>query len=214
MVAACDQASSSLVPSQSPTAPAPLPTGATTISGTVNVSNATQPTSQLAAIALAADAPANLRVCVVGTDVCVAVDGSGHFVLSGDFTGDVHLRFTGSGYDVEQIIHNVESGETITITVEFDGDHGVLRIESRDGTSGDDGSDDGEVSGPEDDDGSESSEDPEQMEESDDSDESEASEEVEESDDSDESEAAEESDGSGESEGSHESDNSREGDGL
>ena len=127
--AACDQAKSSFAPS--PVTPSPAgSTEATTIQGTVNVSPAAQSTGQLAA-----HAPGTLEVCVVGTDICVGVDASGHFEASGDYSGEVHLLVSGSGHNVEFVIHDVGSGEIITVTVELDGDYETIQIVSRQGGS-------------------------------------------------------------------------------
>ena len=86
--------------------------------------------------ALAADGGSSLRVCVVGTDVCVDVDGSGAFEISGDFAGDVQLNFLGSGHDVVVTVHDVQPGQTITVTVSLNYDTGTLDVESRHGGDG------------------------------------------------------------------------------
>ena len=136
----CDQARSSFAPQPVSSSPLPSPAGSTgaTITGTVDVVTFAQ-SAQSAQFAgqFAVEAPIALTttvmVCVDGAapEICVEVDALGNFTLTGDFTGDVHLHFFGSGYDVRLIIHDVYSDEVVTIRVELNGDYGTLPVESR-----------------------------------------------------------------------------------
>ena len=65
--------------------------------------------------------------------MCVVADASGHFVLVGDFVGDLQLRFSSDGHDVVVTVHDVQLGQTITVTVSLTGPSGTLQVESREG---------------------------------------------------------------------------------
>jgi hypothetical protein len=80
---------------------------------------------------LATDAPGTVQVCVNGTDVCGDVEGAGSFELSGDFSGDVGLRFTSSDEDVTLMVPDVVLGETVIVTVELAGANSTIHIDSR-----------------------------------------------------------------------------------
>lgn len=58
---------------------------------------------------------------------------SGRFELSGDFSGDIQLSFSGAGQDVVVTLHDVQPGQTITVTVALSGNTGTLDVESREG---------------------------------------------------------------------------------
>lgn len=136
----CDQARSSFAPPPVSSSPLPSPAGSTgaTITGTVDVATSAH-SAQSAQLAgqFAVKAPtaltATVMVCVNGaaSEICVEADALGNFTLTGDFIGDVHLHFFGSGYDVRLIIHDVYSDEVVTIRVELNGDYGTLPVESR-----------------------------------------------------------------------------------
>lgn len=70
---------------------------------------------------------------MLGTDACATADGSGRFELSGDFSGDIQLSFSGAGQDVVVTLHDVQPGQTITVTVALSGTTGTLDVESREG---------------------------------------------------------------------------------
>ena len=115
--------------SGSPASPSSFPSGgSTTINGTAQTSAAATP--------LFGEQRVNgntLQVCVVGTDACVNADGSGRFALSGDFSGDIRLSFSGAGQDVVVTLHDVQPGQTITVTVALHGTTGTVDAESREG---------------------------------------------------------------------------------
>lgn len=132
----------------SPASPSALPSATSaTITGTALVAGSSGVT-QLGAQSVGATASAadQIRVCVVGTDVCANVDGTGTFVLSGDFADDVELHFDGRGQSVRVTVVDVQPGETITIRVELNGNRGTLEVESRNR----DGGSDNELDDPED----------------------------------------------------------------
>ena len=121
----------------SPVSPSSSGIGATTIRGTTQVAGVSQSAGRFAS---RSHAPSTIRVCISGTDTCTEVDGSGNFELTGNFTGDIQLQFTGPQGTVTLTIPNVQPGETILVTVELNGTNGIIRIQSRHG--GDDDSDD------------------------------------------------------------------------
>lgn len=114
--------------------------GSTTIRGTTNVAGASQSARQSASRASALHASTTIRVCISGTTTCADVDGAGTFELTGHFSGDIRLQFTGPQGTVILTIPHVQPGETIVVTVELNGTNGTIRILSRQG--GDDDSDD------------------------------------------------------------------------
>ena len=123
----------------SPASPSAFPSagattsGATTISGTAVAGGGTtgQSTGLSTPTFGALDSHSGLRVCVVGTNICVEVGPSGTFELSGDFVGDVELHITGPGHDVFVTVTNVQSGQTIIVSITLNGDVGSLQVESR-----------------------------------------------------------------------------------
>ena len=126
--------------SGSPTSPsASLSGGATTISGTALAEGGATSSSQRTSLSTrtfgALDNPDDLRVCVVGTDVCVGVGESGTFELNGDLEGDVELHITGQDQDVRVTVNDVRAGETVVVSISLNGDHGSLEVESRRGGS-------------------------------------------------------------------------------
>ena len=121
----------------SPVSPSPGAAAVTTIRG-----NLFAPGTTASASRLAATVDTTIRVCISGTDTCDDVDGAGNFELTGNFTGDIRLRFTGAMGEVTLTIPDVRHGETIVVKVELDGTTGVVRVESRSGGDDDDSADD------------------------------------------------------------------------
>ncbi len=121
----------------SPTSPSAFPSsGATTISGTAVAGGGTTVSGQRGRLSTptfgALDShPSGLRVCVVGTGICVEVSEPGSFELSGDLTGDDELHFTGPDQDVRVTVNDVQTGETIIVSVSLHGNSGSLQVESR-----------------------------------------------------------------------------------
>ena len=127
----------------SPTSPSALPFGgATTITGTAQTTG----TAALSFGQLAhTDSDGPLEVCVVGTDVCAVVDASGHFELVGNFVGDIQLQFSsGADHNVMVTVHDVQLGQTITVTVSLNGESGTVVVESREGGASAEDADDTE----------------------------------------------------------------------
>jgi hypothetical protein len=83
-----------------------------------------------------------VKVCVSGTTTCAGLDGSGNFVLKGDFAGDVALNITGPQGNTTLTVPDVQPGETVVVVVDLQGTAAALRIESRQGGSPDDDSED------------------------------------------------------------------------
>lgn len=93
----------------------------------------------------------SLQVCVATTTNCDDVDDSGNFELTGNFSGDVQLVFTGLTEVVNLTIPNVQPGETVIVTVELNGRSSTVKIESRTDAEDDDSEDDSEDDESEDD---------------------------------------------------------------
>ena len=119
--------------SSSPVAPSAFGSGggATTITGTAHTAGTSAALSLGQLSHEGDDGP--LEVCVVGSEVCAPADASGHFELVGDFVGDVQLQFSGSGHEVVVTVHDVQPGQTITVTVTLNGHTGTIDVESRQG---------------------------------------------------------------------------------
>ena len=113
LATACGQSSFS------PTSPSPasgsgLPgaTAGALITGTV--SGAAQ-TAAAGTFTTLATTP--VTVTVVGTTLSTTIDGSGRFSLEGVPTGDVQLKFAGTGIDATLTVPNVTSGDRIDVRV-------------------------------------------------------------------------------------------------
>ena len=64
-----------------------------------------------------------IRVSVVGTSLQAMTDGSGSFTLTGVPSGNVELRFQGSGVDARLTIDGLSDGQTLTLTVRVEGNN-------------------------------------------------------------------------------------------
>lgn len=98
-----------------PTAPSQFresPASGATISGTVN--GGTSGNAMLAA------STSNMTVTVVGTDISSSVSFSGKFVLKGVPAGNVTLRFTAPGIDVNLAVGSVGDREMIDLSVKVE----------------------------------------------------------------------------------------------
>jgi len=126
----------------SPSSPSDFSSSRATISGTAVVGSGAGVSGQRSGLTAStsgalASVPAGLRVCVEGTEICVDVTDSGTFQVSGDLVGDVELHFVGPGQNVVLIVHDVQAGQTIVVSVSLNGTHGSLQEESRlNGASG------------------------------------------------------------------------------
>jgi hypothetical protein len=109
------------------------------ITGTVNgmPQRATLP-SELASPA----ASAPITVTGVGTSISTTVDGSGRFSLTDVPTGDVQLKFAGSGLDATLILRGVQAGDRIAITVRVTDSSVRIEAERRERRDQDDDDDD------------------------------------------------------------------------
>jgi hypothetical protein len=101
-----------------PTAPSDPAKGAT-ISGTVSGLNGSASATAWSTTSSTTESR-GLTVTVVGTDITVAVSGSGKFVLTGVPGGNIQLRFSGQGVDATIAINGVTS-EHIQIVVTLNG---------------------------------------------------------------------------------------------
>jgi hypothetical protein len=84
-------------------------------------------------------APAlTLVVTIEGSKLQATVDANGNFTLTGVPTGNVKLRFRGTGVDSIVIVPSVEGGQTITIVVSIKSgsEEGELEVDDRSGTAG------------------------------------------------------------------------------
>ena len=112
----------------SPTAPSVASAGGATIAGLVDGGGSS---AASAPSALTAAAPPSLSVSIEGTDLASAVDGSGHFSVSGVPPGDARLRFSGGAVNATAVVPDVEDGEQIEIEVVLSGDTAVIVNEVR-----------------------------------------------------------------------------------
>lgn len=117
LVAACGKAS----PTTPSSVNAPNAAGAT-IAGSLSGSSVSSISTQ---------STGSMTVSVVGTMITAAIDGSGHFLLTGVPAGDVHLRFHGGNTDATATLTAVQSGDSITITVTVNGSSAVIDSDSR-----------------------------------------------------------------------------------
>lgn len=125
-----------------PTAPSNAATA--TISGTVTnlprsaaLTNRTSPllaaalaVLDAATVAMPLHADSGVTVTVVGTDISVALSGSGKFVLTDVPVGNVQLRFSGPGTDATLTINGV-TNEHVQLVVKIEGSSAKLESFNR-----------------------------------------------------------------------------------
>jgi hypothetical protein len=75
----------------------------------------------------------SLKVTVVGSTMSTSVDGNGHFTLSHVPSGDVVLRFDGTGTSATVTVSSVQDGQTVTIVVSVRGNTAELDSDDRQG---------------------------------------------------------------------------------
>ena len=111
--------------SGAPAAPSPAtPTAGATVSGTVRAG----------AAALAASTGGALQgvtVSVTGTGLRSGIDAAGRFALVGVPSGDLQLRFTGTGIDATLPVSRVQSTETIELVVNLAATFATVESERR-----------------------------------------------------------------------------------
>ena len=130
----------------SPTSPSVAPgrggvsaaTGAV-ISGTVSGAATPLTTSSEQATTLATSP---VTVTVVGTNISTTIDGSGRFQLTNVPTGDVQLKFTGTGLDATLTVKGIQTGDRIDIRVRMTDSSIRLEAERRERRQGRDDDDD------------------------------------------------------------------------
>jgi hypothetical protein len=136
---------------------------------------------------------ASTKVCVTGTSICTNVNGAGAFQLSGSFSGDVQLDFTGPSGTTSLTVPDVQAGETVIVVVDLS--NGSLRVESREAANGtDDVSEDDESEDDPLDDESEDSEDEDGESEDDESEDDESEDDESEDDESEDDESEDDDD--------------------
>ena len=132
LTTACGQSASS------PTSPSGIGRGGAsgtagaTITGSVN---GFQPSlaSLTEAVAMATKP---VTVTVVGTGISSTIDGSGRFRLNDVPTGDVQLKFVGTGLDATLTVKGVEAGDSIDIRVRFTDSSVRIETERRENRGG------------------------------------------------------------------------------
>ena len=72
-----------------------------------------------------------LTVTVVGTDITAPVNPNGTFTLTNVPSGDIQLRFTGTGTDALLTVTGVNGGDELRITVEVSGSTATLKNVTR-----------------------------------------------------------------------------------
>ena len=144
LTTACGQSSFSPTAPTAPSRTVASTTGAV-ISGTVS-GLAAQATSSVRASTMATRP---VVVTVVGTNMSTTIDGSGRFQFTGVPTGDVQLRFTGTGLDATLTVKGVQTGDRIDITVRVTDSSVRIDAERRDRPSdaNDDDDDQGDDNG-------------------------------------------------------------------
>jgi len=111
--AACNSSSVSPTVPSDPSNPGTAATGAT-IGGTVNSGGTTRMSTE-------GSGGSGLTVTVLGTSISSLVDSSGRFALNGVPSGNVQLRFTGTGTDARIVITGVTESERIQVAVAVSG---------------------------------------------------------------------------------------------
>jgi hypothetical protein len=137
LVSACGSESGSKTPT-SPSSPAAT-TGGTSapgavVNGIVMGATSTQASSASDG-ARPMDASGVLRVDVVGTSLSSAVDGQGHFSLTGVPAGSAQLKFAGPAVSAT-ITVNVESNQNISVIVSVTGSNAAVVSDSRNPDAG------------------------------------------------------------------------------
>ena len=65
--------------------------------------------------------PAGIRITIVGTNIAVDVTGDGTFTLKNVPSGNVVLQITGPGVNATITLNDLQTGQTVTITVNVNG---------------------------------------------------------------------------------------------
>jgi len=65
--------------------------------------------------------PSGMRITIVGTNITVDVSGDGTFVLKNVPSGNVILQITGPGVNATISLNDLQTGQTVTITVNVNG---------------------------------------------------------------------------------------------
>lgn len=128
-----------------PTSPSAVVGGAASSSGAVITGTVNGASSQLASSTSFTTAAVTrpVTVSVVGTSISAVIDSSSRFHLTGVPTGDVQLRFTGTGLDTTLTLRDVRAGDRIDIKVRLTDTSVRIEAERRD-RHGDDRDDEDE----------------------------------------------------------------------
>jgi len=76
-------------------------------------------------------APSGLSVSIAGTSLTTGVDSTGHFAFQDVPGGDRQLHFTGPGIDAQLGIPDIQTSETINLSVSLSGSSATIETQSR-----------------------------------------------------------------------------------
>jgi hypothetical protein len=112
---------------------APSSTGSVSINGSIVAPGGSAAGSEAASSA--SPAPAGLQVSVNGTNISALVDAAGKFELKNVPPGNADLRFTAPAFSAALALSELQSGETVTLSVSLSGSTEVV-LESQRRSSG------------------------------------------------------------------------------
>jgi hypothetical protein len=116
----------------------PSPTGGISVSGSIVApgGSAGSTSSMTSGSRLAGTIPAGLTITVVGTNITVQVSANGAFTINGVPAGNIDLRLNGPGWTALVSLLELQTGQTVTITITLDGTTASLDTDHRKGPSG------------------------------------------------------------------------------
>jgi hypothetical protein len=114
----------------------PSPTAGIVVNGSIVVPGTGGSTSGLSGPSVNGSVPAGLTITVVGTSITVTVNANGTFTINGVPAGNVDLRLNGPGLSALVSLLELQTGQTITVTITLDGTTASLDSDRRQGPSG------------------------------------------------------------------------------
>ena len=117
----------------------PTSTGGITVSGSVVAPGGSAgggTTGVTPGPRVAGTIPAGLTITVVGTNITVQVNANGTFTINGVPAGNIDLRLNGPGITALISLLELQTGQTVTITITLDGTDASLDTDRRMGPSG------------------------------------------------------------------------------
>ena len=115
----------------------PSPTGGIVVNGSiVTPGGSAGSTSGFSGSGTSVTIPAGLTITVVGTNITVTVNANGTFTINGVPAGNIDLRLNGPGWSALVSLLELQTGQTVTITITLDGTTAALDTDRRTGPSG------------------------------------------------------------------------------